>query len=283
MAAPATVLLGCDVGALEEVVEDPEERLDPTLCKAGGLPVLPEWASSFDVRQNQCGVCGHPMYLLVQFWPEESVDRLILVFCCNTAACNKEPAQSWKAWRLQAPEGAPESEQGEEREMPYSFPARFLDVCEEPEEENEKPIDVEAEMKKMEEFNKQNPDITNEDVVEAESEVPVDHAFMRFQRRVSRKPNQVVRWGGAPLWISAWGKPESTAIPPCLVCGAPRKFELEVIPTAVYYLKPADHVHAQGDEGMDFGAVAVYTCSQNCNITCGFAPEFTFVQPPPAV
>ena len=61
-------------------------------------------------------------------------------------------------------------------------------------------------------------------------------AMLRFQRAVQRCPRQVVRYayGGKPLWSVA--QPPACCPPTC-VCGAPRTFELQLMPAALYVLR----------------------------------------------
>ncbi|GAB0495581.1 hypothetical protein MMPV_006883 [Pyropia vietnamensis] len=68
-----------------------------------------------------------------------------------------------------------------------------------------------------------------------------EHAFRAFAAAVSDAPTQVLRYGAVPLWTSATGVPPSDAtggggVPPCGACGARRAFELQVLPSLLYYL-----------------------------------------------
>ncbi|KAF0977786.1 hypothetical protein FDP41_003108 [Naegleria fowleri] len=49
--------------------------------------------------------------------------------------------------------------------------------------------------------------------------------------------------------------------PKCDKCGAPRVFELEILPTVIYQLQCDKHVKSDVAEGMQFGCVCVFTCS----------------------
>ncbi|KAG2388783.1 hypothetical protein C9374_000222 [Naegleria lovaniensis] len=49
--------------------------------------------------------------------------------------------------------------------------------------------------------------------------------------------------------------------PKCDKCGAPRVFELEILPTTIYQLQCDKHVRSDVAEGMQFGCVCVFTCS----------------------
>lgn len=83
------------------------------------------------------------------------------------------------------------------------------------------------------------------------------------------------------------GQDESSEeIPPC-GCGAPRRFECQVLPSVLHVLNVDKYANktktdaAQLNEwystgGMDFGSIAVYTCSNP--ETCTLSEEFVVVQ-----
>lgn len=114
-------------------------------------------------------------------------------------------------------------------------------------------------------------------------------AMLQFQRAVQRCPRQVVRYayGGKPLWSVAQ-PPE--CCPPACVCGAPRCFELQLMPAALYVLcvdrfapvAPEGRTAAGsktkdlGASGMDWGVVAVWSCAASCEQSC---EEVAIVQP----
>jgi len=75
---------------------------------------------------------------------------------------------------------------------------------------------------------------------------------------------------GAPLWISSMNKLEGP-IPPCDNCGAPRLFEIQIMPQILSYVLQGlkATVSATGPAGiegvdLDFGTLAIYTCSKSC-------------------
>mmetsp|Transcript_41592 Transcript_41592/g.114630 ORF Transcript_41592/g.114630 Transcript_41592/m.114630 type:complete len:333 (-) Transcript_41592:258-1256(-) len=108
-----------------------------------------------------------------------------------------------------------------------------------------------------------------------------DEWFMKFQRRLERSPAQVVRysWGASPLWIS--DPPEEVENnawpPPCGLCGAPRVFEMQLMPTLLYELRRRCPEQV-GDADIEWGTVLVYTCAGDCAVTEP-AREFVVVQP----
>ncbi len=75
---------------------------------------------------------------------------------------------------------------------------------------------------------------------------------------------------GAPLWISSKNKLDGP-IPPCENCGAPRLFEIQIMPQILSYVLQGlkATVSATGPAGiegvdLDFGTLAIYTCSKSC-------------------
>lgn len=120
------------------------------------------------------------------------------------------------------------------------------------------------------------------------------------------------------LWISSNNKPSSEAdIPPCQYCGAKRKFEFQLMPQMINFLTRECHKSEANDPGMprglpegfekrqddlvkllnsaqggiagiDWGTIAVYTCSKSCgdcktqlsNSLGAYREEFAWRQPP---
>ncbi|XP_026234662.1 programmed cell death protein 2 [Anabas testudineus] len=98
--------------------------------------------------------------------------------------------------------------------------------------------------------------------------------FQRFKKRISPEPHQVVRYsrGGSPLWVSSQHIPSDQDIPPC-TCGAKRVFEFQVMPQLLNSLC----VDSTG-ASIDWGTVAVYTCSDSCNHDDQYCPEVIWKQ-----
>eukprot|EP00617_Octactis_speculum_P026173 CAMPEP_0185751028 /NCGR_PEP_ID=MMETSP1174-20130828/9780_1 /TAXON_ID=35687 /ORGANISM="Dictyocha speculum, Strain CCMP1381" /LENGTH=327 /DNA_ID=CAMNT_0028427811 /DNA_START=27 /DNA_END=1010 /DNA_ORIENTATION=- len=110
-----------------------------------------------------------------------------------------------------------------------------------------------------------------------------------FQGRVQRCPSQGVRyeWGGRPLWSSK-EPPPAASNPPNCPCGAPRLFEMQLMPHLLFALRVDDHFNHTHDSpkdcgmnsrhasrprdllreeshaAMDWGTVAVYSCEASC-------------------
>ncbi|KAI8825764.1 programmed cell death protein 2 [Fimicolochytrium jonesii] len=102
-----------------------------------------------------------------------------------------------------------------------------------------------------------------------ETEVDVDKAFLKFQKRVLREPEQVIRYARVsyedgkdpePLWVSDSGKPQAEHIPACPHCHGPRVFEFQAMPQLLNVL---DINHFTSD-ALDWGTIIVYSCVGNC-------------------
>ncbi|KAL0483828.1 hypothetical protein AKO1_014042 [Acrasis kona] len=79
----------------------------------------------------------------------------------------------------------------------------------------------------------------------------------------------------------------SQFVPKCENCGASRVFELQIMPTVVYQLKCSEYANIalQGNEGMDFGCVTIFTCVNQCSTFSNesklrYFKEYVHVQPP---
>ncbi|KAJ2807683.1 hypothetical protein H4S07_003544 [Coemansia furcata] len=111
-----------------------------------------------------------------------------------------------------------------------------------------------------------------------DSEVDVDRAFLLFQRRIQKNPDQVIRYtrssdSSEPLFVSDMGKPEAQAdVPDCEVCGTAREFEFQIMPQMLNYLS----IDSADPASVDWGTLLVYTCPKSCNGASGastYAPE----------
>lgn len=134
-------------------------------------------------------------------------------------------------------------------------------------------------------------------------ESAIDKTFQKFADRLAQNPEQVLRYefGGSPLLYSktdAVGKlfahsaSEATGskvrtmaqgsgrIPRCQNCGAPRVFELQLVPQAIAELE----VEEEGLEGMEWGTVMLGVCEKDCgqrgvgNGDVGWMEEWVGVQ-----
>jgi len=152
---------------------------------------------------------------------------------------------------------------------------------------------------------------------------PAAAAFATFAARVARRPQQVLRYcfeeGARPLWPGVECVPRAADVPPCPLCGAPRRFEFQVrrarrgraafcacarcrdaaalrtgvaacvtsggrgpqvLPQLLNWLEAGEAGGAAGD----WGAIAVYSCPASCpppaDAESAYVEEFAWVQPP---
>ena len=100
--------------------------------------------------------------------------------------------------------------------------------------------------------------------------------LMRFQRRIGRSPQQVLRycWGGEPLWLQA---PPAMSPPRC-TCGAVRCFEMQLMPTLPSRLADAAPKEKAAALMMEWGTLVVFTCSKDCPCEDP-KEEFLVIQP----
>ncbi|XP_076817099.1 programmed cell death protein 2-like isoform X1 [Clavelina lepadiformis] len=108
-----------------------------------------------------------------------------------------------------------------------------------------------------------------------------DKQFLKFQRRISHEPEQIIRYDrrGKPLWCSDNFIPQASDIPPCL-CGSERVYEFQIMPYLLSHLNVDTTVE---DETIDWGTIAIYTCSKSCspdvsNDKLSYIPEFAWKQ-----
>ena len=98
-------------------------------------------------------------------------------------------------------------------------------------------------------------EVWEDEEYEADTE---NKAFRKFQKRLLRFPEQVLRynWGGRPLWPTA---PLLHEPPLCLYCGRHCVFEMQLLPSLLYVLE-VDPL-----EGMDFASLVVFACPHGCS------------------
>ena len=87
----------------------------------------------------------------------------------------------------------------------------------------------------------------------------------------------MVRYAKRPLWVSDENTPEDP-VPPCPLCSGPRAFEFQVMPQALNHLALDKDI---GQESLDWGTLAVYTCKDSCNPvdSPAYKNEFIWRQP----
>ncbi|XP_029946749.1 programmed cell death protein 2 isoform X1 [Salarias fasciatus] len=162
---------------------------------------------------------------------------------------------------------------------PLLFPERELVTePEEPQEEDD-PNEAEGGEESSSQKSEDGPCIADT-LAEADLEEMAMHEtednemFQRFKKKIAPEPHQVVRYsrGGSPLWVSSQHIPSDEDIPAC-TCGAKRSFEFQVMPQLLNSLR----VDSTG-ASIDWGTLAIYTCSASCNHDDQCCSEFIWKQ-----
>ncbi|KAJ1607960.1 putative programmed cell death 2 [Cryptosporidium canis] len=97
-----------------------------------------------------------------------------------------------------------------------------------------------------------------------------DAAFEQFISKSRKYQGHVIRYThqGSPLWISDKNVPQEPP-PNCPLCRSPRTFEFQVQPEVI--------VLGNLPSKIEFGVIAVFTCSNSCS-TSEYVPEFVQIQ-----
>lgn len=100
-----------------------------------------------------------------------------------------------------------------------------------------------------------------------------DIFFDKFINQSRRYRGHVIRYNhkGSPLWISDKNIP-SEKPQNCPLCNSKRVFEFQIQPETI--------VLGNLPNKIEFGVIAIFTCSKNCQIN-DYAPEYVQVQSNP--
>ena len=249
-----------------------DDEIDTWTCKLGGYPI---WLNNDHVNTN-CRICNSPMYLILQFENRrnDSNDRIIFVFCCNTRACS----QDTKGWLVIIQDGDRakkpttwESLMGEtvgkleslkiESNERVCFPGQYLHFTEEI--INEKAIPV----RKLPDHVMQTSSEFDQEAYEKTVRPSgFDKTIDAFQKRIMHYPRQCVRLSEKPLFFCKETLPNFS----CQECGSQLLHEFQLLP-AILSLLPIEseeflsHLkirsnHPLVSNGMDWATVFVFTC-----------------------
>ncbi|RWW34409.1 hypothetical protein GW17_00000821 [Ensete ventricosum] len=98
-----------------------------------------------------------------------------------------------------------------------------------------------------------------------------------FQERIAKCPKQVLRYCRdpkvKPLWPLSIGCPSVANIPKCNYCNGPICYEFQIMPQLLYYFGVRND-----PDSLDWGTIAIYTCSASCGSSISYKEEFAWVQ-----
>ncbi|XP_073527583.1 programmed cell death protein 2 isoform X3 [Phyllobates terribilis] len=306
MAASVTVM---ELGFVQEC--EPWRLLSPQFpSKVGGRPAWLGEVGLPGLERLQCGVCMKPLAFLLQVYAPctGSFHRTIFLFICRDPTCHRTgERRCYKVFRNQLPRKNDTYSYGPPPDSPPPHGEHLTDFqlkcgpslcrvcgclgpksCSRCHKVNycdrlHQLMDWKVQHKQLcgNVFESSKDDLKlNEDelLAMAKHESEEDKAFRRFKKRISIEPEQVLRYskGGEPLWISFQNVPAENDIINC-DCGAKRVFELQVMPQLLNHLK-VDSLQ----QSIDWGVLAVYTCSANCNAETHYVEEFLWKQDMPA-
>lgn len=139
-----------------------------------------------------------------------------------------------------------------------------------------KATNLEAELREFDKIvESKKPQFQDDDTIDTcVQPVKEDAQFQRFKEKIESYPDQVLRYskGSEPLWVSDSNQP--TSIPECQLCGGPRRFEFQIMPQMLNDLR----LDSASDTGIDWGTLAIYTCSDNCDLGSAYKKEYVWKQ-----
>ena len=147
--------------------------------------------------------------------------------------------------------------------------------------------------------NNDDDELMNDLTSQADLDSALGHTFHRdaqvrkFQQRLRRSPEQCLRYclwrNDAVLWANSAALPPPSAepredseaakelptpnsgtaskfaLPPCPHCGAPRAFEMQLLPQLLYFMD----VESSGFLDFDWDTIVVFSCSASCDVRGG--------------
>ncbi|XP_068630272.1 programmed cell death protein 2 [Battus philenor] len=147
-------------------------------------------------------------------------------------------------------------------------------------EEDKTVVNENEEMEKLRKMISERSAGTLSNISESEIEqytrnMPEDKVFSKFSKRISRHPEQVLRYdrGGNPLWITENSVNNLINIPKCQYCNGERQFEFQVMPQLLNFINAGIDFNS-----LDWGILAIYTCKNSCNEGLAYKEEFIIKQ-----
>jgi len=110
-----------------------------------------------------------------------------------------------------------------------------------------------------------------------QQEVRTFHKFQKFLNANHHAyAQQICRYarGEKPIWYSSLGAIKLDKVPHCEQCGAPRVFEMQLMPHLISFC----HTSKTHKPLIDFGTVVIFSCSKSCQSPSKECQEFVVWQ-----
>ncbi|KAG2552587.1 hypothetical protein PVAP13_9KG470900 [Panicum virgatum] len=279
--------------------------------KAGGIPAWLDPVNLPSGKSSCCGFCGEPMQFVLQIYaPIEdnaaAFHRTLFVFMCPSMACllrdqheqwnhrHGNPCRSIKVFRCQLPRTnafystEPPKHDCSDKPLCPGAPVchwcgtwkgdKICSSCKKTRYCSEKHQALHWRTgHKNDCLQHGKPDAMTQswmDQFEADAD---NKRWASFQERVSRAPNQVLRYcrepNAKPLWALSSGCPSNADIPSCSSCKGPLCYEFQIMPQLLYYFGVGNQ-----PDSLDWATIAVYTCEGSCDQNVSYKEEFAWVQ-----
>lgn len=282
---PGAVILG-----YAEPIQDKylaETISDLCTSRIGGPTQTPKTMPPLHRDTLRCKSCKKDMSLLLQLFAPEGTDRphayvrVVYVFTCRDGKCAEVGwSKSFKVLRGQSSAVDVHVDESVETRgeafKPYELvsEAEPLESVAAPSTSTSKAsssVKRDVVRKKSSEPEADYSQLLVEnDGSEKYVKVKGDATFHKFNKRLRRAPEQVVRYyrSATPLsssydtalWISTAHQLKDADIPKCSACSGPRSLEFQIMPTLLNFLDVDD---TQKD-ALDWGQLSIYTCDAAC-------------------
>ncbi|EPY52691.1 programmed cell death protein [Schizosaccharomyces cryophilus OY26] len=259
-----------DLGFLAEGSLKQSDLLDVECSRVGGPPLLLRSKDVASIKEK-CG--SNKNFLLQMYAPrnnESSFHRIIYVFVDKDGKAQEE---GWtKGIRVFRSQASKTEFKNLDLTLEENFNSKLcspreIEVDSDPSDEPS-----EVQQKDLQDVKVETENPTNEPYTKATG----DTSFLKFQKCISRAPDQILRYyhspSSQPLWCNKDGIP--TSVPDCS-CGAKRILEVQIVSTLLAELE-IDH---SAEDALDWGVLTIYTCSESCDLANkGIAEEVCWLQ-----
>ncbi|EGG03191.1 uncharacterized protein MELLADRAFT_90379 [Melampsora larici-populina 98AG31] len=262
--------------------------------KIGGRPIWLDPKMPLENEAVKCSTCSEPMAFLLQMNAPDDENpnaylRTIYIFICRKMKCiETNRSGGLKVFRFQVSEeesdliSSEEEEEGKHDGLVLDKEFREWElVCD---EEPEDTIVEGLKQSAISTCNELESKTDEEDAKMKDTKAPVDLTFLKFQSRLSRAPDQILRQQSIklrtemvnwfrylkvtepaikPLWASDQDSNRFEEVQVCGNCGRSNlMIEFQILSTVLSSLGIEEKEDVK--TGLDFGTILVYTCERSC-------------------